>query len=113
MINANLTIYAGWKLRVIHIVAKMLGVLVKVDGIPYGCNKAHIRHWYKDAVQCSFSCRQVMKTRDTEKRCGCEVIGYADDPVFLDELKRHGLNIVKDANGGQCLTGGREGVKEE
>lgn len=66
MINANLTIYAGWKLRIIHIVAKMLGVLVKVDGIPYGCNKAHIRHWYKDAVQCSFSCQQVMKTNDTE-----------------------------------------------
>ena len=65
MINANLTIYAGWKLRIIHIVAKMLGVLVKVDGIPYGCNKAHIRYWCGDGVQ-SGECTQFTKTNDNK-----------------------------------------------
>jgi hypothetical protein len=40
MINANLISHApAWKLAIIHYVAKALGVLVKVEGIPFGSNR--------------------------------------------------------------------------
>lgn len=40
MMNANLIEHApAWKLRIIHYVAKALGVLVKVEGFPFGSNR--------------------------------------------------------------------------
>lgn len=40
MLNANLIEHApAWKLRIIHYVAKLLGVLVHVEGIPFGSPK--------------------------------------------------------------------------
>jgi len=40
MINANLIDHApAWKLAIIHFVAKVLGVLVKVEGIPFGSTR--------------------------------------------------------------------------
>jgi len=36
MRNAELTQYAAWRLWPVHVVAKMFGVLVKVEGFPFG-----------------------------------------------------------------------------
>ncbi len=40
MINASLIGHApAWELTAIHYVSKALGVLVKVEGIPFGSNR--------------------------------------------------------------------------
>jgi len=39
MKNVELTQYGAWRLRPVHLVAKAFGVLVKVDGIPFGSNR--------------------------------------------------------------------------
>ncbi len=41
MINQELTQYPAWRLWPVHLVAKLFGVLVKVDGYPFGSGPAH------------------------------------------------------------------------
>lgn len=36
------SIYPKWKRKSIHLAAKVLGVLVHIEGLPYGCNKAYL-----------------------------------------------------------------------
>lgn len=36
MKNAELTQYPAWRLWPVHLIAKLFGVLVKVDAMPYG-----------------------------------------------------------------------------
>lgn len=43
MKNSELTQYPAWRLWPIHLVAKLFGVLVKVDAMPYGS----LRTWRK------------------------------------------------------------------
>jgi len=37
--NAKLTIYPAWRVWLVHLVAKPLGVLVHVNGYPFGSNR--------------------------------------------------------------------------
>lgn len=39
MVNQKLTQYRKWRLWPVHAVAKLFGVLVKVDGFPFGSNR--------------------------------------------------------------------------
>ena len=49
MKNAQLTQYPAWRIWPVHIVAKLFGVLVKVDAMPYGS----LRIWRKNNRHCS------------------------------------------------------------
>lgn len=51
MKNAHLTQYPAWRLWPIHLVAKLFGVLVKVDAMPYGS----LRIWRKRQTHCNGS----------------------------------------------------------
>jgi hypothetical protein len=56
MKNASLTRYRAWRLWPIHLVAKAMGVLVKVDGLPFGANKKNAPEATETVVKSS-SCR--------------------------------------------------------
>lgn len=45
MKNAQLTQYPAWRIWPVHIVAKLFGVLVKVDAMPYGSVRIHRRNF--------------------------------------------------------------------
>ena len=45
MKNAQLTQYPAWRIWPVHIVAKLFGVLVKVDAMPYGSGRIHRRNF--------------------------------------------------------------------
>jgi len=39
MLNQQLTQYPAWRLWPVHIVAKIFGIQVKVEGLPFGSNR--------------------------------------------------------------------------
>lgn len=49
MKNSELTQYSAWRIWPVHIVAKLFGVLVKVDAMPYGS----LRIWRKNNRHCN------------------------------------------------------------
>lgn len=44
MLNQELTQYATWRLWPVHAVARIFGVLVHVNGVPFGSNRTVMFH---------------------------------------------------------------------
>lgn len=43
MYNLNLVTQDSWRVRIVHYVAKAVGLLVHVEGIPFGTNRIYQR----------------------------------------------------------------------
>lgn len=51
MRNLNLITQDGWRVRIVHYIAKAIGLLVHVEGIPFGSNR-HYPNKFVGAERC-------------------------------------------------------------